>query len=74
MVGILVTGLVSPIGGYINSNYSKEGSFLSPIAKADIPVDPLNPLDPSLISAGDAGSGAGSGGGCSSSSCGCCCE
>ncbi len=60
-LGILVTSILGTIGGYVNSNYSKDGSFLVPVAKADVP----NPLsgtgfEGSALYA-DAGSGGGSG-------------
>ncbi len=74
LIGILATGILSVIGGYISSNYSRDGSFLTPIAKADVP-NPLSGTGFEGTSASiDAGSGGGDGGGggggdCSSSSC-----
>ncbi len=71
LISVSVTGVLGIIGGYISSNYSRDGSFLTPIAKADVP----NPLsgtglngDSSSVDAGS-GDGGGSGGDCSSSSC-----
>ncbi|MFA6078046.1 MAG: hypothetical protein WC724_03465 [Candidatus Paceibacterota bacterium] len=74
LLSILITGILGTIGGYVNSNYSKNSSLLAPIAKADIPATSADIFGGS--SAGDAGSGdgggsggdgGGSGGDCSSS-------
>lgn len=77
-LGILVTGILGTIGGYINSNYSKDGSFLIPVAKADVPSPFSNPFfsgggsegTNALVDAGSGGSGcdggSGDGGGSSS--------
>ncbi|MFA6078043.1 MAG: hypothetical protein WC724_03450 [Candidatus Paceibacterota bacterium] len=65
-LGILVTSILGTIGGYVNSNYSKDGSFLVSVAKADVP-SPFGGTGFEGGSAGesalgvDAGSGGGSG-------------
>jgi len=66
LLSILVTGILGTIGGYVSSNYSKDGSFLVPIAKADIPA-PAGTVGTVGDSGGEAGDAAG--GDCSSSSC-----
>lgn len=65
-LGILVTSILGTIGGYVNSNYSKDGSFLVPVAKADVP----NPLSGTgfegsalYVDAGSGGSGCDGGSG-----------
>lgn len=73
LISVSVTGVLGIIGGYISSNYSRDGSFLVPIAKADIPA--TGGIEGAGTPTVDAGSGDGSGGGggsggdCSSSSC-----
>ncbi|TSC54650.1 MAG: hypothetical protein LiPW30_116 [Parcubacteria group bacterium LiPW_30] len=69
LLSILVTGILGTIGGYISSNYSKDSSFLVPVAKADVPFNPFGGGgDGGSGGDGDGGSGGGDGGGdCSSS-------
>lgn len=65
LLGILITGILGTIGGYVNSNYSKNSSLFVTIAKADIPGSSGFGGDGG--SGGDGGDGGGSGGDCSSS-------
>lgn len=68
LLSVLITGILGTIGGYLSANYSKEGSLLVSVARADVPhID-------SFSFGGDGGgdgAGAGDGGGdgaCSGSS------
>ena len=65
LLSILVTGILGTLGGYLSSNYSKDGSLFVSIARADVPH-----TDSATYggdgSSGDGGGGDG-GGDCSSS-------
>jgi hypothetical protein len=72
-LGILVTGILGTIGGYVNSNYSKDSSFLIPVAKADVPFGSSSLDGNALVDAGsgcDGGSGGSGDGGGSGGDCG----
>lgn len=64
-LGILITSILGAIGGHINANYSKDGSFLVPVAKADIPATSADIFGGSAlyVDAGSGGSGCDGGSG-----------
>lgn len=69
LLSILVTGILGTIGGYLSSNYSKDGSLFVSIARADVPHTDSATYAGGDGSSGDGGGGGGGGGGgdCSSS-------